>query len=301
MGRVAVASDSASCLPMPLAAEWGIAIAPLQVIMGDVTAVEDAALAPDAVVEALARGERVGTSQPTPGAIEAALAAAAAADVDAVVAVSLSGGLSGTADAWRAGGAGATVPVTVVDSHTVGMAAGLAALSAAAVARAGASADAVAAEAARVSASSLCVFTVDTLEYLRRGGRIGAAQAVVGDALGVRPVLEVVQGRLEPVARVRSTAKARADVVERVIAHAAGLEHPVIAVMSLPGDAAAADAAATAVRERSEAAGRSAAAHGGAAVVMTAPLSAVLAAHAGPGTLAIAVADVDPRLAASLA
>lgn len=276
--HVAVVTDSASCLDRDTARDSGVGIAPLQVIVDGVAYAEGAPGLNDAVLEALKHSTPLSTSQPTPGDLDAAIASAVASGAEHVVAVSLSAGLSGTYDAWLAAGERAAVPVTVVDTRTVGLAAGFAALEAAAVARAGGSPGDVAQRASAVAGSSLCIFTVDGLEQLRRGGRLSAAKAVVGGALGMRPVLGLEAGVIEHLATVRTTAAARRDLVARALEHAGNCAKPLVGVMTLPGDQAL---AAATVAEFAE--------HGITAVATE--LSAVLAAHTGLGTLAIGVCD----------
>ena len=288
VARVAVATDSSACLPSELADAWGVLVAPLQVIVDEQAYDEGSGIAPAAVVEALVAGGQVSTSQPGPAALLSVIESAASAGATHVVFVSLSGAISGTAQAMEAVAATSPLPVTVVDTGTLSLASGLAALSAAAVARAGGSAEAVAAEAHRAAASSLCLFTVDTLEYLRRGGRVSDTMAVLGNALGVKPVLGVVDGRVAQVERVRTSARARAAVLGRIASHASTQPHPVVGLMTLAGDDAVAAEARASLRDRGD------------WPVLHAGLSAVLAAHGGPGTLAVAVVDVHPDVAAAL-
>lgn len=290
-----VATDSSACLPWEIADAWGVLVAPLQVIVDDEAFDEGSGIAPQSVVEALVVGRRVSTSQPGPAVLLKLIEQATVAGATDMVFVSISGAISGTAQAMQAASAAATgsasgaLRVIVVDSGTVSLAAGLAALSAAAVARSGGSADEVAAEARRAAESSLCLFTVDTLEYLRRGGRVSDTMAALGNALGVKPVLGVVDGRVDQVERVRTSVKARAAVLDRIAAHAPSHVHPVIGVMTLAGDDEMAMAARGVIASRGD------------WPVITAGLSAVLAAHGGPGSLAVAVVDVHADVAAALA
>jgi fatty acid-binding protein DegV len=110
--------------------------------------------------------------------------------------------------------------VRVVDSRSLGMALGFAALAAAEAASAGALGrrrrEAAAARAARTAS----IFYVDTLEHLRRGGRIGAAQALLGSALAVKPLLHLVDGRIEPLEKVRTSARAISRLEEVAAEHA---------------------------------------------------------------------------------
>jgi DegV family protein with EDD domain len=286
--KVAVATDSSACLPTELANAWRVAVAPLQIIIDDETFTEGDELSPQVVVDSLVAGSKVSTSQPSPQALLDVAEWAKADGAHSLVFVSLSSKISGTAETMEAVAERAPLPVTVVDSRTVGLAAGLAALSARAVAAAGGAYDDVVAEAERASRSSLCLFTPETLEYLRRGGRVGPAIAAVGRALGVKPELGIVDGEVASIARHRSSAKARADVLDRIASRAVTMRHPVIGIMTMPGDS---DLVADARQILST--------RGDWPVVETG-LSAALAAHAGPGTLAVAVVDVHPEVAARL-
>lgn len=282
--RVAVATDSSACLPPELAERFDVAVLPLQVIIDDAAHEEGEGISPAQVVEALVAGGRVGTSQPGPEAIRRALARAVESGAEALVVVTLSSHMSGTAGAVEAVAASAPIPVTVVDSGTVALALGLAALSAAAVAAEGGDMAAVAAEARRAARASLCLFTVDTLVYLRRGGRVSPAVAAVGNALGVRPVLGVMHGEVGQVERVRSSTKARQAVLDRIAARAPAQRHPVVGLMGVSGDDALVAESARLLRTRGD------------WPVVTSELSAALAAHAGPGALAAVVVDCHPAV-----
>lgn len=283
--HVAVITDSAASLPAALAHEWALDVVPLQVVVGDETFHEDEGFGPDAVLEALASGSKVSTSQPAVAAFEAAFARAAQAGASHIVAVLISSKLSGTVNCARVAAADATIPVTVVDTLTLAMGTGFAAMAASALAREGAQPQQVAAEAARVAASSHTIFTVDTLEYLRRGGRMPAAMAAVGRMLSVRPVFEIVDGAVEVVQKVRTTERARQAVVTRAQELLEPMERPGVAVMTL-GDKEAGAAASRVFEDGAPQA----------AMVVNTPVSAVLAVHTGPGTLSVVVADLPARV-----
>lgn len=281
--HVAVITDSAASLPGTLASEWGLDVVPLQVIVGDQTFHENESFGPQAVLKALVSGNKVSTSQPSVTVFEQAYARAAAAGATHVVAVLISSKLSGTANVARLAAESATVPVTVVDTQTLAMATGFAAIAASALAREGASPQDVAAEAMRVASSSHTIFTVDTLEFLRRGGRMPAAMAAVGRMLSVRPVFEIRDGEVVVAQKVRTTERARQAVVTRAEIAICAMNRPAVAVMTLadtePGEAVAR-------RFESE--------HDDMGMIVEAPIGAVLAVHTGPGTLAVVVADL-PR------
>ena len=282
---VAVVTDSAASLPAGLAQKWGVRVVPLQVIVDGVSHAEGAEISPDEVLADLLAGLSVTTSQPSPAAFEEAYRHAERAGATAIVAVLISGKLSGTVSVAQAAASGVGVPVTVVDSGTVAMATGYAAVAAAALAQTGADAESVADEARRVAASSMCMFTVDDLDYLRRGGRLSSAAAAMGRVLGVRPLLEVSQGEVVLYERVRTTARARAVLIECAGEAIAERVRPAVAVMAL-GDADYANDAARTLEE----------AHPRLAMTVRTPVSAVLSAHAGPGALAVVVVDLPARV-----
>lgn len=276
MGPVAVVTDSTASLPDGLVAAAGLVVVPLEVVVDDVPYREGVDLSPAGLVDALRAGRRVTTSQPGPDAFARAYSRVAARGYREIVSVHLSADLSGTVTSAGIAAQSAPVPVHVVDSRTVGMALGLAAIAAAQEEGNGSD---VARAARRHAASSTVRFAVDTLDHLRRGGRLGPVAAALGTVLGVRPVLAVRDGRIDVVEKVRTSARARDRVVELTVADAAARAGSVMAVHHL-GDAALAQ----------DVADRLAAAHP-ASAVHVAEISAVVGAHVGPGLLAVVVAD----------
>lgn len=282
---VAVVTDSAASLPAELARKWGVRVVPLQVIVDGVPHAEGAEISPEEVLANLVAGLAVTTSQPGPLAFVNAYREAELAGAEAIVAVMISAKLSGTASVAQAAAAEVGIPVTVVDSGSVAMATGYAAIAAAALALTGAEAAEVAHEARRVAESAMCMFTVDDLDHLRRGGRVSPAVAAVGKVLGVRPLLEVADGEVGLVDRVRTTARARAALLECAGEAIADRVRPAVAVMALGGAEYGTDAA-----------GSLAAAHPRIVMAVETPVSAVLAAHAGPGALAVVVVDLPAHV-----
>ena len=204
--RVAVVTDSTSYLPAELFRERGITVVPLQVVIAGTSYDEGAEASSGTVAEALRTRQPVTTSRPGPAAFAAAYARAAEAGSTAVVSVHLSAQMSGTVESARLAAKESPVPVEVVDSESLGMGLGYAVLSATAVAAAGGTIDEVAEAARKRAAASHSVFYVDTLEHLRRGGRIGAAAALLGSALAVKPLLQMVDGHIEALEKVRTSA-----------------------------------------------------------------------------------------------
>jgi DegV family protein with EDD domain len=279
MSRVAVVTDSTAYLPTGLAERAGVTVVPLHVVLGRRTGAEGRQVQPADVALALAeRRVEVTTSRPSPAELAAAYRVTGA---EQVVSVHLSGALSGTRDAAELAAAevrGEGIAVRVVDSRTIAMALGFAVLAAAAAAEQGASAQDVEAAAARSAAGTLCLFCVDTLEHLRRGGRIGAAAALVGTALAVKPLLQVSDGRIVPREKVRTSTRALARLVE-LAAEAAGSGPVDVAVHHLAAPERA-EALAEQLRARLP----------GLGALHVSEVGAVVGAHVGPGALGVVVA-----------
>lgn len=231
------------------------------------------------VVASLQSKRRVTTSGPPPAAFERAYAAAAARGAVGVVSVHLSGELSGTVRSAALAASRAPLPVRVLDSRTVAMGLGFAVLAAARFAAAGASLDDVARRAARVADATTASFCVDSLDHLRRGGRLSPAAATWGAVFGVRPLIAVAGGRLELVTKVRGHGAAIDRLVGDATAAIERCAEPAWAVQGVGLD------------DLAERVAQRLVASTGVAGMVT-PLGAVLAAHVGPGTVAIIVADL---------
>lgn len=274
---VAVVADSTAYLPDDLVAAHGIEVVPVSVVI-DGDAHEETDVAPGDVARALRSWTPVTTSRPSPSAFAAAYQRLAAAGCSGIVSLHLSSGLSATVESAQLAARDCAVPVEVVDSRSIGMAVGFAAVTSAERAAAGASLTEVTnAARARLEASTV-LFYVDTLEYLRRGGRIGKAAALVGSALSVKPLLQVVDGRVEPRDKVRTANRALGRLADLAI-EIAGDASVDIAVHQLDSEQRAADLAQT-LRSRLPALRK----------VVLVPIGAVVGAHVGPGTIAVVVA-----------
>jgi DegV family protein with EDD domain len=275
---VAVVTDSTSYLPPGVAEERHVRVVPLEVRLGDRVGREGIDITTAELSAALTdRHLDVQTSRPNPAEFLACFREALDAGADGVVSVHLSRELSGTWEAARLaaeeiGGS----RVRVVDSRAAGMGLGYAVLAAADAADAGEGMAAVEAAAADVAARCRMFFSVDTLERLRRGGRIGAAAALVGTALAVKPLLHVAQGRIVPLEKVRTTARAAQRLVELAV-RAAG-EGPVDLAVHHLAAAARADEVAARLRERLDV-----------ARLLVSEVGAVIGAHVGTGLVAVVV------------
>jgi DegV family protein with EDD domain len=284
MPGVAVVTDSTSSLDPADAARAHISIIPLQVVIGEISRPESE-VRPHEVARALRDGRQVSTSRPAREVIEGTYAALAEAGYDAIVSVHLSRKISGTCSAAQVAAASVDIPIDVVDSMTLAMAAGYAALAGAEAARSGAASDGVASTVRRRAAASTTYFYVDSLEYLRRGGRIGMAAAMLGSALAVKPLLTVANGEIRPYERVRTESKALTRLWELGLAalEQAASAHGLVDVAvhhldNLDGARRLVDRLSGQVQVGD---------------IVISEVSAVLGVHVGPGTLGIVV---SPRV-----
>ncbi|MCR4512171.1 DegV family protein [Aeromicrobium sp. 50.2.37] len=201
-------TDSTASLDPVDAEREGITVVPLKLVIGASTFTEGVDATSDDVASALKEFVPVSTSRPTPDEFGAVYERLAAEGHDAVVSVHLSAEISGTFDSAQLAAREASIPVMCVDSRQVGIATGFAAGRAARVVREGGDEAAAVGAALAAGESSTVLMYVDTLEYLRRGGRVGAAAALIGSALAVKPLLTLRDGLVEPLERVRTTSKA---------------------------------------------------------------------------------------------
>ncbi|MFX0539248.1 DegV family protein [Ornithinimicrobium sp. Y1847] len=295
---VRVVTDTTACLSAATAEQAGVVVVPLHVSVTGRGVLGAREITPGEVADILRDGRaRVSTSMPSPGEFAQAYRRI---EEEQIVSVHLSGRMSGTVGSARmaaeilgaegpgadgagpagaAGEAGAARRVEVVDSGVLGLAMGYAVVNAARAAEAGASVEEVVELVRRQVGLSRTWFYVDTLEHLRRGGRIGRAAALVGSALAIKPLLTIRGGEVHPEARVRTRTKALATLVDRAVAaieegEREGLR---VAVLELGARDAALELAAT-LEERTG------------VRPDVAELDPITSVHVGPGTLGIVVA-----------
>lgn len=281
-GTVALVTDSTAMLPRDVVERHGIRVVPLQVVIGARSYDEgvDPDVTPETIAAALQRWTPVSTSRPTPAVFLEAYERARSEGADEVLSVHLSGEMSGTYESARLAARDASLPVRAVDTRQLGMATGYAVLAAAAVLARGGSSGAAARAALARADGTTSLFYVDTLEYLRRGGRIGAAAALLGSALAVKPLLEIVDGRIGPLEKVRTTARALSRLEELAVTAAAGQQVDV-AVAHLANPDRAAGLAEHLLRRL--------AANLSDREVSVGEVGAVIGAHVGPGMVAVVV------------
>ena len=277
--HVAVVTDSTSYLPTQWAVDNQITKVPVQVIVSGQAFREGVDISTAEVARALRDWLPVSTSRPSPVDFVNAYEQAAASGVDHIISAHLSAELSGTYQTALLAAKDSPVPVTVIDSRTLAMGLGFACLTGAELAEAGAEAEEVAAAVNSRARRSNTYFYVDSLEYLKRGGRIGKASAAIGAALRVKPILGVRDGRVELLEKARTPSKALARLLEISIA----------AAKADDGDADVAVQHIDAPERADEIAEQISVALGGKDVVRI-EIGAVVGAHVGPGCVAVTIA-----------
>ncbi|WP_084965024.1 DegV family protein [Thermoactinospora rubra] len=263
---VAVVTDSTSYLTP----EAGVAIVPLQVVVGGFAYDE-----PDCPAWTAAAT----TSRPSPERFARIYRDLSASGHSGVVSVHLSARLSGTAEAASLAAHDVDIPVEVVDSGSIAMGLGFPALAAARVAALGGSLPEVATAARRCAAATRTLFYVDTLEYLRKSGRIGTAASLVGSALMIKPLLHIADGQISLLEKLRTPARAIARLEELAVKEAASLGTALEVAVQHIASPARAQALAERLRQRLPEATR----------IRMAELGPVVGVHVGPGMLGVTV------------
>lgn len=215
--KIALITDSACDLPDEMLRQWDIAMVPLYVIWGSEQLRDRVDITPDAFYRRLVSDPvHPMTSQPTVQDFLAAVRAAEQAGAKEALIITVSSGMSSTNDVAQQARDQATLPVVVVDSRANSLSQGWQVLAAARARAKGASLSGMVEAADTVRRHLATRLYVDTLEYLRRGGRIGRAAKWMGTILNLKPLLMVdhTTGRIEPRARARNRAQALEKMVE---------------------------------------------------------------------------------------
>lgn len=276
MSHIAVVTDSTAYLSPELIDTWQIRVVPVEVIVGGKGYREGVDITPAEVAAGLREWKMITTSRPSPAEFAKAYLDAAAAGASGIVSIHVSAAMSGTFESALLGAREAEIPVTVVDSRSIAMGLGFAVIAAARAAADGADMATVVAAAERVAAESVVLFYVDTLEFLRRGGRVGTTAAVVGTALRVKPLLQVNDGAVTQLEKARTANKALTRLADIAVERAAG--RPVaVAVQHLEAPERAAQLAAV-LHERLG------------TEVSVSEVGAVVGAHVGPGMVSVSLA-----------
>ncbi len=230
---VRVVTDSTADLPPDVVEELDITVVPLQVIFGQETFRDGIDLSSEEFFRRLAESSDLPTtSQPSIGEFRQTYEDLAA-QTDRILSIHISSGFSGTIDAARQAAAALAdrCRIEIIDSGVVSIALGLAVIAAARAARENADLEACAESARSVLRRERIAVALDTLDYLRRGGRIGRAQAFLGGLLRLKPILTIRDGEAFPLTRARTRRKAldaalrlsleeSSDVQEAAVVHA---------------------------------------------------------------------------------
>ncbi len=207
MKPIRIVTDNSCDLPGNLLSEHEITVVPLDVRLGDTDPAELRGISAEGFWKLARQSDALAeTSAPAPGAFQQAFATAADEGCAGAVCITISSRLSGTYQAARAGAEAfeGKFPVAVVDSLTATIAEGLLVLEAAELIEAGVDFQRMAATITDEVGKLSVYGALDTLEYLRRGGRIGNAQAFFGSLLSIKPVIQVRGGVVEPESRQRT-------------------------------------------------------------------------------------------------
>jgi DegV family protein with EDD domain len=216
---VRVVTDSACDLLPEMCTQLGIEVVPLTIRFGDREYVDRKELSIDAFWRELAASPVLPeTAAPSVGAFEEAFRRLSDDGASAIVCINLSARLSATMQSAQvaAKALDGTTPIEIIDSLSASMGIGNLVLHAARRARAGASLDEIVREVNDRRQREHVFATLDTLEYLRKGGRIGGAQALLGSMLSIKPIISVLDGVVEPAGRVRTRSKALRFLVDQI-------------------------------------------------------------------------------------
>ncbi len=281
MGSVAVVTDSTADLPRDLAEELGIRVVPLSVTFGTETFISGVSIDPPRFYERLVQSQQLPTtSQPTPAWFEEAYADCVDDGHPTAVSLHVSAALSGTVSLARDRAQRAELDVEVLDTRLVGAPLGLAAMAAQRAADEGGDVAAVVRAAERIAGQVTSLLVVDTLDYLRRGGRLSGTQAMVGNMLRVKPLLHLVDGRVEVKERTRTWSRALDRVADLVAETAQGGPVDVVVAHAIAEERAA--ELWERLGERVEIAGR-----------LETMIGPVVGTHVGPGAVSVAAVPAD--------
>ena len=218
---VRIVTDSACDIPQARADALGIEIVPLTIRFGHDEYVDRVELSNEEFWRRVATSPVLPeTAAPSPGAFEQRFRSLAEAGADGVVCINLSSRLSGTMQSAQVAAKelDGEFPVTVIDSLSVTMGLGSQCLAASRLAADGADLDTIVAAVNDRATKTRIFGTLDTLEHLRRGGRIGGAQAMLGSVLSIKPVIEVRDGVVVEAGKVRTRSKSIQQLADKLMA-----------------------------------------------------------------------------------
>jgi len=275
---VKIVTDSSADLPAELAQELGITVVPLYLRFGEEVYRDRIDISEDEFYERLTHDPvHPNTTQPSPQDF-ADVYQKLSSDADGIVSIHITGKLSGTCnsalmakDMLETG-----CPIEVVDSETLTMGVGLIVIAAATAAKAGGSLEKVVGAAKQAIPETNLLFLLDTLEYLKKGGRIGKAKALLGSILSVKPVLTIKDGELVPAGQVRTRAKGM-DKLFEFVKNVGDIQDLAVVYNTTPDEAQALAERIGSVFDREK--------------IRMAKLGAGLGVHGGPGAMAVAIRE----------
>ena len=279
MSKVAIVTDSTAYIPSALQQQLNITVVPLSLIWGEESYEDGVDMMPDDFYKRMENSKVIPTtSQATIASMKNAFERLLAEGQD-VLGIFLSSKLSGTVESGmqaREMLQKGQDRIAILDSLATTMALGWPVLTAARAAEAGESLVECQKLAEKARDQTGVMFVVETLEYLRRGGRIGGAQAMLGTILNIKPLLELQDGRIESVEKIRTKGKALSRMLDLVEEKVAGRTPIRLATVHANAEAEALTLLETA-RQRFNP-----------IESLHSPLSPVIGTHAGPGTVALA-------------
>lgn len=224
---VRIVTDSSCDLPQDMADSLGIVIVPLSVRFGDTEYIDRTTITTDEFwAKCAASAQLPETAAPSPGQFETAYRDLKAAGASSVIVIALSSSLSATMQSAEiaAKAVAGDVDVTVIDSRNASMGLGLTVLDCAALAKSGGSKEAVVAMANDLIPRTHVFGALDTLDNLKKGGRISGAKAALAGALSIKPLIEVREGLVEEAGKQRTRSKALAFLIDILRGHGSKVE-----------------------------------------------------------------------------
>ena len=271
---VRIVTDSSCDLPQGMADALGIRIVPLSVRFGDTEYIDRTTItASEFWAKCAASPTLPETAAPSPGQFEETFRSLAADGATAIVVVSLSSSLSATMQSAElaARSVSPAIDVRVVDSRNASMGLGLIVLECAELAKTGASVDAVLAHAQSVIPRIRVFAALDTLDNLKKGGRIGGAKAMLATVMSIKPLISVTDGLVEEAGKQRTRSKALAHLIEILRSQ----EVPIERLSVLNAQCSDVDAFITMVKDVYN------------KEIIVGDIGAVIGTHAGQGTIGI--------------
>ena len=277
--KIGFVTDSTSYLPEKIRAQFDVEVVPVQVVIDGKAYDEGSEITSEIVAAALKQGKAVTTSRPSSAQFIAAYQRVLDRGYDQIVSVHLSSELSGTYESALLAVAKSELPVRVIDSRKIALAMGYPLIGGARLARTGAPIDDVEDYIRNRCEQSTIIFYVDSLEHLKRGGRISALQSRIGTALSLKPLLTVVDGQIVQRELVRNSQRALARIVE--IAQSSGTLPSELAILHVAAQNSAEKIAAQISQKLDN------------AEIPVIPAGAVVGTHLGPGAIALVISPIS--------